>query len=213
MKKSTLLTTVALSILAGSFSNVVLADQVKKKPHFKVMQHSVAPTGPRNFAAPTGHFPTFAQISGKRATIYLVHHMIGNVTGAYTLKGNPSHKSIKVKIGASCPAGQFVQHLSYDHGGQMIPVYEFNGTGGPSSIIREERVTPWDNNSIAAFARSQMGGNWQGEFPKDERVPMKHTSMTKNIKVISSCSGQNSTKVKTYKIRISQVKIIDTDYD
>ncbi|MCG8492019.1 MAG: hypothetical protein MI743_10425 [Sneathiellales bacterium] len=213
MNKSILLGTVALSVFAAGFSNIASAASPAQKQQYKVMQHSISPKGPSNFAAPTGGYPGFSQASGKKAKILLSHKQIGATTGAYNLKGNPANKSIKIKIQANCPAGQSVMHLSYDLGTQMVPVYQAKGPVGPNIIKRTVNVTPWDNNAILAFASAQMGGNWQGDFPKDERVKTKNTSMVKNIKVISSCTAQGSTKVKSYKIRINQVKITDTDYD
>lgn len=213
MNKAILLGAIALSVFTNGFSNVATATSPEKKQQYKAMQHTLSPKGPGNLAAPTGGYPGFSQVSGKKAKILLAHKQIGATTGAYNLKGNPSNKSIKIKIQANCPVGQSVLHLSYDLGTQMVPVYAAKGPVGPNIVNRTVDIAPWDNNAILAFASGQMGGNWQGDFPKDERVKTKNTSMVKNIKVISSCTAQSSTKVKTFKIRVNKVEIIDTDYD
>ncbi len=217
MKREILLNVVTGLMVTGlmvtaAFSIADAAETRKKPVQFKVYQHTVKPKGPTSFAAPTGGYPTYSQVSGKRAKISLQHEEIGN-GGNYGLKGNHANKTVQIKIAAHCPAGQAVQHLAYQIGVQSVPVYQHNGNAGPNVVKRTINVVPFDDNALLTFARGEMGGGWQGDFPKNERQKTRHTSMMKNIKLISSCSGPQSTKVKDYKINIPQVKIIDTDYD
>ncbi|GEM_PF-3360261 len=208
----TVILSIATTLMATSLISAAGAAEKHRQPsQLKVYQHTVTPKGPTSLAAPTGGYPTYSQVSGKRAKIILQHVEEGS-GGNYALKGNHANKTVQIKIAAHCPAGQAVQ-LAYQLGVQSVPVYQHNGNAGPNVVKKTVNVVPFDDNALLVFARNEMGGGWQGGFPKNERQKTRHTSMTKSIKLISSCSGQQSTKVKDYKIHIPQVTIRDSDYD
>ena len=211
--KKTVMLSVATALMATSVFSVADAAKTREKPgQLKVYQHSVKPKTPGSFQATTGGKPTYSQISGKRAEIFLKHAQVGNGMN-YALQGNHSNDKVRIKIGVVCPAGQIVKHLAYQIGVQSVPVFENTGNTGPNIVKKTVDVVPFSNTEILNFARNEMGGGWQGAFPKNTRQKVRHTSMTKTIKLISSCSAMQSTKVKDYKIHIPLVKITDTDYD
>lgn len=212
MKKAIFLGALAAVTAAHMASSADAAQPGKNTTQYVIQKQTIKPQGPGSFAAPTGGYPTYSQVTGKRAKIILRHEQNSN-GGTYALKGSHANKTVQIKIAANCPTGQAVQHLAYQIGIQSVPVYQHNGNAGPNVVKKTVNVVPFDDNALLTFASGEMGGSWQGEFPANERQESRQTSMTKNIKLISSCSGPGSTKVKDYKINIPKVGIIDTDYE
>ncbi len=214
MKKAIFLSALVAVAAAHMVSSADAAQPRTNTSQYVIQKQTIKPQGPGSFATPTGGYPTYSQITGKRAKILLRHEQNSN-GGKYALKGSHANKTVQIKIAANCPAGQAVRHLAYQIGSQSVPVYRHNSNTGPNVVKKTINVVPFDEAAILWHASIIMGHWWEGSFPADnsDRKKTKQTFMVKKIKLISSCSGPGSTKVKDYMINIPKVTIIDTDYE